>query len=96
MDKLRAIIQKILKNNFYAISLYARQIAGTLVLFLIARYLTVYDYGLFTSYKTLSVLILVLANMGYESYILVSSQNNVVKVMVKKFFGFSRSTATYK
>ena len=83
MDKLRAIIQKILKNNFYAISLYARQIAGTLVLFLIARYLTVYDYGLFTSYKTLSVFILVLANMGYESYILVSSQNNVVKVKQK-------------
>ena len=83
MDNLRAIVQKILKNNFYAISLYARQIAGTLVLFLIARYLTVYDYGLFTSYKTLSVFILVLANMGYESYILVSSQNNVAKVKQK-------------
>ena len=78
-----SILKHILKNNFYAISLYARQIAGTLVLFLIARYLTVYDYGLFTSYKTLSAFILVLANMGYESYILVSSQNNVVKVKQK-------------
>ena len=78
-----ALMKKCFKNNFYAISLYARQIAGTLVLFLIARYLTVYDYGLFTSYKTLSAFILVLANMGYESYILVSSQNNVVKVKQK-------------
>lgn len=83
MNKTINYIKNILNNNFYAISLYSRQIAGTLVLFLIARYLTVYDYGLFTSYKTLSVFILVLANMGYESYILVSSKNNVVKVKEK-------------
>lgn len=83
MDKISNIIINILKNNFYAISLYSRQIAGTVVLFIIARYLTVYDYGLFTSYKTLSSFILVLANMGYESYILISSKNNVVKVKEK-------------
>ncbi|MBE7711513.1 MAG: hypothetical protein E7Z92_05165 [Cyanobacteria bacterium SIG31] len=76
-------IIEIFKNHLYPISLYARQIAGTIVLFIIARYLTVYDYGIFTSYKTLSTFILVLANMGFESYILVSSQNNVEKVKLK-------------
>ena len=80
MDKLRAIIQKILKNNFYAISLYARQIAGTLVLFLIARYLTVYDYGLFSSYKNIATFILMFANMGFNEYILVSTKANVNNV----------------
>lgn len=76
-------INNIFKNNLYALSLYARQIAGTLVLFIIARYLSVYDYGIFTSYKALSAFILVLANMGYESYILVSAQNNITKVKEK-------------
>ena len=79
---MQKIIQ-ILNKHLYPISLYARQIAGTIVLFIIARYLTVYDYGIFTSYKALSVFILVLANMGFESYILVSSQNNVEKVKQK-------------
>lgn len=76
-------INNIFKNNLYAFSLYARSISGTLVLFIIARYLSIYDYGLFTSYKALSTFILVLANMGFESYILVSSQNNVQKVKEK-------------
>lgn len=81
--KIREAIKKILNNNLYALSLYSRQVAGTIVLFVIARYLSVYDYGLFTSYKTLSGFILVLANMGFESYILVSSQNDVKKVKQK-------------
>ena len=46
-------INSIIKNNLYAFSLYARQAAGTLVLFIIARYLSVYDYGVFTSYKAI-------------------------------------------
>ena len=75
-----------LNDHLYPISLYARQVAGTLVLFIIARYLSVYDYGIFTSYKTLSAFILVLANMGFESYILVSSQNNIGKVKQKIAF----------
>ena len=83
MDKLITIIQKILKNNFYAISLYARQIAGTLVLFLIARYLTVYDYGLFSSYKNIATFILMFANMGFNEYILVSTKANVNDVRLK-------------
>ena len=83
MDKLITIIQKTLKNNFYAISLYARQIAGTLVLFLIARYLTVYDYGLFSSYKNIATFILMFANMGFNEYILVSTKANVNDVRLK-------------
>ena len=83
MDKLKTIIQKILKNNFYAISLYTRQIAGTLVLFLIARYLTVYDYGLFSSYKNIATFILMFANMGFNEYILVSTKANVNDVRLK-------------
>lgn len=83
LSNIKQKLISLFSNNLYAMSLYARQIAGTLVLFLIARYITVYDYGLFTSYKTLSTFILVLANMGYESYILVSSQNNEVQVKQK-------------
>ena len=74
---------KLINSNLYALSLYARQIAGTFILFLIARYLTVYDYGLFTSYKAIASFILIFANMGFESYILVSAQNNVNKIRVK-------------
>ena len=80
---LKSKIIKFIQNNLYAVSLYARQIAGTLVLFVIARYLSVYDYGLFSSYKTIASFILVFANMGFESYILVSSQNDLTKIKNK-------------
>lgn len=66
-------------------SLYARQIAGTVVLFVIARYLSVYEYGLFSSYKTIAMFVLLFANMGYESYILVSSKKNVKIIKIKIF-----------
>ena len=76
-------INNIFKNNLYALSLYARQIAGTLVLFIIARYLSVYDYGVFSSYKAIAGFILTFACLGYNEYILVSSQNNVRMVTQK-------------
>lgn len=79
---MNAII-KILNSNLYAMSLYARQIAGTVVLLFIARYLSVYDYGLFSSYKTIAGFILILANLGYNEYILVSSQKVVKDVQLK-------------
>ena len=50
-------------------SLYTRQIAGTIVLFVIAHYLSVYDYGLFTSYKSIITFCVMLANMEYANYI---------------------------
>lgn len=83
MDKILNFIINILKNNFYAISLYSRQIAGTVVLFLIARYLTVYDYGLFSSYKNIAMFCLIFANLGFNEYILISSKANIKEVRQK-------------
>ncbi|MBE7705530.1 MAG: hypothetical protein E7Z90_06975 [Cyanobacteria bacterium SIG29] len=76
-------IKQIFLNNIYAISLYSRQIAGTLILFVIARYLSVYDYGLFSSYKAIATFILTFACLGYNEYILVSSNKNVHEVKLK-------------
>lgn len=83
MNKKTNYIKNIFYNNFYAISLYLRQIAGTLVLFLIARYLTVYDFGLFSSYKNIAAFALMFANMGYNEYILVSSKARILEVRLK-------------
>lgn len=76
-------LKNILGGQLYAMSLYARQIAGTLVLFVIARYLSIYDYGLFSSYKNIANFLLLFANLGYADYILVSSQANVKEVKLK-------------
>ena len=76
-------ISQFITNNLYAFSLYIRQIAGTVVLFVIAHYLSVYDYGLFTSYKSIITFCFMLANMEYANYILVSSQANVKEVKLK-------------
>ena len=69
--------------NLYPISLYARQIAGSLILFIIARYLSVYDFGLFSSYKNVAVFCFMFANLDYHNYILVSSKANVKEVQLK-------------
>lgn len=76
-------IKNILNSQLYAISLYARQIAGTFILFVIAHYLSVYDYGLFSSYKNIAMFALLFANLGYSDYILVSSKANVKEVKLK-------------
>ena len=76
-------IINIFNNNIYPISLYARQIAGTLVLFIIARYLSVYDYGLFSSYKNIASFCFMFANLDFSNYILVSSKANVKEVKLK-------------
>lgn len=76
-------IINIFNNNIYPLSLYARQIAGTLVLFIIARYLSVYDYGLFSSYKNIASFCFMFANLGFSDYILVSSQANAKEVKLK-------------
>ncbi len=74
---------KFLKSQLYPISLYARQIAGTFVILFLGRYLSVYDYGIFSSYKTIAIFLLLFANIGYNEYILVSSQNIVREVQLK-------------
>ena len=76
-------IHKILNKNLYVLSLYARQISGTLILFIIARYLPVYDYGIFSSYKAICGFVLTIACLGYNEYILVSSQKNIENVSQK-------------
>ncbi len=83
MKKLINFAKKILNSQLYPISLYARQIAGTLVILFLGRYLSVYDYGLFSSYKTLAAFWLLFANIGYNEYILVSSQNIIREVQLK-------------
>lgn len=80
------LIQNLLKNNLFALSLYSRQIAGTLVLFLIAHYLSVYEYGLFTSYKSIATFCLMFANLGFNEYIVVSAQNIVKNAQLKIAF----------
>ena len=74
---------KLLINAIYPISLYARQIAGTFVILFLARYLSVYDYGIFSSYKTIAIFLLIFANLGFSDYILVSSQKNIKEVRLK-------------
>ena len=80
---MKHTIKQFLINQFYPISLYARQIAGTIVILFLGRYLSVYDYGLFSSYKTLATFWLLFANIGYNEYILVSSQNIIREVKLK-------------
>lgn len=79
-------VKNIISNNLYPISLYARQIAGTLILFIIARYLSVYDFGLFSSYKNIATFCFMFANLDFSTYILVSSKANVKEVKLKISF----------
>lgn len=79
LDKIKNIIS----YNLYPISLYSRQIAGTLILFIIARYLYVYDFGLFSSYKNIATFCFMFANLDFSNYILVSSKANVKEVKLK-------------
>ena len=74
---------QILLNNIYPISLYCRQIAGTVVILFLARFLSVYDYGIFTSYKAQAAFLLLFANLGYNEYVLVSSQKVIRDVQLK-------------
>ena len=81
---LKLDILKLLLNNLYPISLYARRIAGAFCVFFIARYLSVHDYGLYASYANIIGYLFLFANLGYNEYILVSSQKNVNKVRIKQ------------
>lgn len=76
-------LQKILNSQFFAISLYSRTIASTVVLFAIARYLSMYDFGLFSSYKNIATFCFMFANMDFANYILVSSQANIKEIRLK-------------
>lgn len=81
------IVIRLLSSQFFTFSLYSRSIAGTVVLFIIARYLSIHDFGLFTSYKNISYFILMFTNFGFADYILVSSHSKekIVKLKVSLF-----------
>lgn len=86
LNNIKQKLISLFSNNLYAMSLYSRQIAGTVVLFVIARYLSVYDYGLFSSYKNIAIFCLMFANLGFNEYILVSSKAKVKEVRQKISF----------
>lgn len=77
------LVLKILSKSLYPISLYLRSITGTVVLLFLARYLSVYDYGLFSSYKNIATVCLMFANLSFADYILVSSNKNVKEIQLK-------------
>lgn len=97
MNKILNNIQNIFNNHFYAFSLYSRQIAGTLVILIIARYLSVYDYGLFSSYRSIAIFLLMFANLSFADYILVSSKANSheVKLKISLFLVYSVTVAIF-
>lgn len=76
-------IKKLFASQLYTISLYSRQIAGTVVLLFITRFLLVSEYGLFRSYGTIATFCLMFANLDYSNYILVSSKAKVQEVKLK-------------
>lgn len=76
-------INNILKKQLFTVSVYTRQMAGTVVILLIARYLSVHDFGLFSSYKNIAAFCLLFANLDYGFYILVSSKANKNEVKLK-------------
>ena len=89
MDKTKQILQflkNLITSNLYAVSLYSRKIAGAFSVFFIARYLSVYDYGLYSSYANLASYLLLIANLGYNEFILVSSNNEAKMVKIKQTF----------
>lgn len=76
----------LIKNNIYTVSVYARKIAAAATVFVLARYLSVYDYGVFSSYVTIAGYLLIIANLGFNEYILVSSDNNLKEVRIKQSY----------
>ncbi len=79
-------IKNIFNSQFYAISLYARQAAGAIVLLLITRLLTVHEYGLLKSYEAIIIFCLMFANLGFSEYILVSAKNDIDEIKQKIVF----------
>ena len=81
-----SLIRNILNKNLYAVALYSRKIASAFIIFIIARFLTVYDYGLYSAYRTIVLYVLAIANLGFSEYIVVSAKQNTGLVRVKQIF----------
>ncbi len=76
-------VLNIISKCLYPVSLYLRSITGTVVVLFLARYLSVYDYGLFSSYRSIATFCLMFANLSFADYILVSSDKNVKEIQLK-------------
>ena len=76
-------IKIFINSQLYAMSLYARQIDGTVVLLLVVRYLSIYDYGLYSSYANIAGFLFLFANLGFSDWIIVSSKAETKEVKLK-------------
>jgi len=84
------LLKNLYNNHLYLISQYVRQVAVSIVVLIIARYLSVYDFGLFSSYKNIVEFCLMFTYMGISDFILVSSKANANDVRTKiAFFLFN-------
>ena len=88
------LIKKLFFKNIYTISLYTRRIASAIIIFFLARYLSITEYGLYSSYANITSILLLIANFGFNEYILVSSKNKLNKVKRKLSFFLIFSTFT--
>lgn len=88
------LVKKLFIKNIYTISLYTRRIASAIIIFFLARYLSITEYGLYSSYANITSILLLIANFGFNEYILVSSKNKLNKVKRKLSFFLIFSTFT--
>lgn len=79
-------LKNIFNNHLYTLSLYVRRIASAVVVFFLARFLTLHDYGLYSSYSNIASLCLLVTNMGFNEYILVSTKNKLQKIKLEVTF----------
>lgn len=83
---LLKLTKKLLSKNLYTVSLYLRKLASAFTVFFLARYLSVSEYGLYSSYVNITAMILLFVNFGFNEYILVSSKNRLKEVRLKLAF----------
>ena len=73
-------------KNIYTISLYFRKVASAIIVFFLARYLSVEIYGMYSSYANIANILLLITNFGFSEYILVSSKSETKQVKLKLSF----------
>lgn len=86
IKKLNTLLRHIFRNNLYTISLYIRKLAAAIVIFCLARYLPVSEYGLYSSYTNIAGVLLLITNFGFNEYIIVSSKSKLKPVRLKLSF----------
>lgn len=75
--KIRNIsIKKHFSSFFYTVSLFLRRLSSALIVFLLARYITVNEFGLYTSFLNIAGILLLITNFGFNEFLLVKSKNN--------------------